>query len=200
MTQQNERRQDRRIRKTKQNIQQALSDLMNEKPIQTITVRELTERADINRGTFYLHYTDISDLLSQMEEELLDDMTQALNRRDIALLRRDPSLKFIDMFQFLLEHAQLCRIVLEGRGEQVLLAAAMELMRESAFATWEEFYGEIDPHLSDRFFTFSIAGCIGLARRWLEEGCRESPEEMGRMCNDFANAGRSILGSETAGR
>ena len=64
---------DRRIRKTKQQLRQSLTALLKEKPIQDITVRELADLADINRGTFYLHYRDVYDLLNQIEEELLGE-------------------------------------------------------------------------------------------------------------------------------
>ena len=55
--------EDRRVRRTKQLIKQSLIELMHEKPFKDITVKDITERADLNRGTFYLHYVDIYDLL-----------------------------------------------------------------------------------------------------------------------------------------
>ena len=45
---------DRRVKKTKRQLRQALMHLMTEKPSRSISVRELAERADINRGTFYI--------------------------------------------------------------------------------------------------------------------------------------------------
>ena len=58
---------DRRVKKTKRQLRLALMELMCEKPQKHISVRELAERADINRGTFYIHYKDVSDLLQQLE-------------------------------------------------------------------------------------------------------------------------------------
>ena len=71
---------DRRVRKTKKILRECLTQLLKEKKIQDITVRELTEMADLNRGTFYLHYKDVFDLLEQTEEELLTAFRQLLNR------------------------------------------------------------------------------------------------------------------------
>ena len=51
--------QDRRIRKTRAVLKSSLLSLMKEKSVKHITVKELCDKADINRGTFYLHYTDI---------------------------------------------------------------------------------------------------------------------------------------------
>ncbi len=58
---------DRRVRRTKRQLRMALTSLMLEKDINTITVFEITELADVNRGTFYSHYKDVRDLLSQLE-------------------------------------------------------------------------------------------------------------------------------------
>ena len=59
---------DRRVKKTKRQLRQALMHLMTEKPSRSISVRELADRADINRGTFYIHYKDVGDLLQQLAQ------------------------------------------------------------------------------------------------------------------------------------
>ena len=71
---------DRRIRKTKDLLRKTLTELLMEKDLKNITISELTERADINRGTFYLHYKDIYDLYEQIEKELLDDFVAIIAR------------------------------------------------------------------------------------------------------------------------
>ena len=50
---------DRRVRKTKSQLRAGLAQLMREKSIREITVKELVDKVDINRSTFYLHYSDI---------------------------------------------------------------------------------------------------------------------------------------------
>ena len=54
-----EQKLDRRVRRTREQLKRALTQLLLEKPVREITVRELTDRADVNRGTFYAHYTDL---------------------------------------------------------------------------------------------------------------------------------------------
>ena len=61
---------DRRVRKTKKQLRLALMELLVEKSAKSISVRELAERADINRGTFYIHYRDVGDLLQRLEDEM----------------------------------------------------------------------------------------------------------------------------------
>ncbi len=66
--------------RTKQKIERAFWDLYARKPVERISVREITEAAGFARGTFYLHYLDIYDLLDQAEQALLDDMERCIDR------------------------------------------------------------------------------------------------------------------------
>lgn len=59
---------DQRIRLTKMLIRKAFTELLQNKPVQSISVKELCTAAGINRGTFYAHYTDIYDLMHQIED------------------------------------------------------------------------------------------------------------------------------------
>ena len=58
-----QKKTDRRVSKTKSQVRKGLAHLMMEKSIGEITVKELVDEVDINRSTFYLHYSDIPTLL-----------------------------------------------------------------------------------------------------------------------------------------
>ena len=60
---------DHRTRVTKMLIRRAFTDLLRVKPVQSISIKELCEKAGVNRGTFYAHYASVHDLLMQMEDE-----------------------------------------------------------------------------------------------------------------------------------
>lgn len=64
-----EQKESRRVTMTKMLLKTALIELMQEKPFPQITIKELCERADLNRTTFYLHYSDQSDVLHEIEQE-----------------------------------------------------------------------------------------------------------------------------------
>ena len=71
--------EDRRVRRTRERLRQALTQLLLEKDVRDITVRELTDLADVNRGTFYTHYRDIYDLLEQTENALFGELEALLD-------------------------------------------------------------------------------------------------------------------------
>lgn len=77
------KRPDRRQARTKRRIREALSALLEESPIDKITVKALAERADIDRKTFYLHYGSIGDLLAEIQGEFLEEALQLLASYDL---------------------------------------------------------------------------------------------------------------------
>ena len=78
MNTKNDVKMDRRTRRTRLLLQETLLRLLADKPLNRITVTELTELADVNRVTFYAHYHDVYDMFDQLRTDLIDmytDMT-----------------------------------------------------------------------------------------------------------------------------
>ncbi|MCM2535322.1 TetR/AcrR family transcriptional regulator [Neobacillus pocheonensis] len=67
---------DRRIAKSQVAIKNAVTELMSEKSFDDITIQDIADRADVNRGTIYLHYMDKYDLLDKMIEEHIDNLRE----------------------------------------------------------------------------------------------------------------------------
>ncbi|MFD2329397.1 TetR/AcrR family transcriptional regulator [Cohnella sp. GCM10020058] len=67
---------DRRIAKTQEALKKAVIELMTEKNFDDITIQEIADRADVNRGTIYLHYQDKFDLLDRLIESHLNEMSE----------------------------------------------------------------------------------------------------------------------------
>ena len=76
------RDQDRRVRRTRKQLQTALAALMREKDLKDITVRELTELADVNRGTFYAHYKNISEVLESIQSDVARQLGRLFQHLD----------------------------------------------------------------------------------------------------------------------
>ena len=73
-----EQKIDKRVARTKTRLKEGLADLMTRKSIQEITVKELVEYVHINRSTFYLHYSDISNMLENVKRELIEEIAEVM--------------------------------------------------------------------------------------------------------------------------
>lgn len=91
---------DRRIRKTRLLLRQGLSKLMLKKSIKEITVKELTELVDINRGTFYLHYKDIYDMVENIEAEIMEEFRVILDAHPTSQLQESPLFLFTEIYAY----------------------------------------------------------------------------------------------------
>ena len=110
-----QKKTDRRVRKTKSQLKTGLAQLMREKSIREITVKELVDAVDINRSTFYLHYSDIPGLLAEVENEMMEEMQRAIREHPI-----DPGKDTVYYFIQLLEEKSresLAALVPEKTGE-----------------------------------------------------------------------------------
>ena len=111
------RKQDRRVRRTRKQLQAALAALMREKDLKDITVRELTALADVNRGTFYSHYKDLYDMREQMEEELFQQLAAVLSAYRLERAPGGLTPILTAVFRFILENQELFVTTLSGGGE-----------------------------------------------------------------------------------
>ena len=110
---------DHRTRVTKMLIRRAFTDLLRVKPVQSISIKELFEKAGVNRGTFYAHYASVHDLLMQMEDEMLAEINEVLSSLlptdggDVSSLRIST-----ELFQCLKDNADLCTVTLGDFGDK----------------------------------------------------------------------------------
>ena len=75
---------DRRVIRTKKAIRSALFKLMESKDISSITISELTALANVNRRTFYTHYSNITDILDETEAEIVEALQQLIRFQPVA--------------------------------------------------------------------------------------------------------------------
>lgn len=170
---------DRRVRKTKRQLRQALLELMLRRglSLNDISIRELTETADVNRGTFYLHYRDIHDLYDQLKDEMIGEFQAILDSHRSDRMKGDMRQLLCDAFQFISENSDLCLVLLRS-GDTVFLSRLFEAIRPKARLEWEALFGRKGDHLYDYYYSFVTYGCVGLLREWLFSGMRETPQEM----------------------
>lgn len=173
-----ERIQDRRVRKTRKLLRQSLFQLMEHKRVQDITVREITELSDLNRGTFYIHYKDVFDMVEQIERELFEDFNQVFENFTPDMAHNDPLPLFIELFRYLKENADVARVLIGPHGDVAFLNRLKTLVRERCLAAWQQLFAFSGESNFDYFYAFIASGFVGLIDRWYQQDMPEEPEAM----------------------
>lgn len=184
---------DRRIRKTKALLRSGLTDLMKQKPVNKITVKELSDYIDINRGTFYLHHKDVFDLLESIENELMQELKDVFEKYSIEGFQAQPISFLTDAFRFLEHNAEIVTVLLSTNGDITFVDRMKEFVREKCLNSWMQVYSYSNPLPYEYFYTFTINGIIGLFQTWLDRGRKESPEEMAQIAERIISHGIQIL-------
>lgn len=200
-------RNDRRVLKTKQFIRTALVVLIEKKGFEAITVTDLTEEANINRSTFYLHYEDKFDLLRKLEEEILIEIAHIVS--DVSqddLLNEfftDKPLKFlVDFFEYIAENARLFNAILGRSGDPQFYHSLKAFITDSIYSKNTQLNTLLSQsHISTDYFSSYIASAhIGVTQHWLENGLDQSPEELALLLTKMFKLGpQGIISNKKLG-
>lgn len=174
---------NRSVRNTKRKLRAVLIKLMAEKPIQSITVRELTEIADVNRGTFYFHYTDIYDLISEIENEFFEVFNEIIKAENVS--NQKGLFILIDIFAFLAQNDKLCEVLLSPNGDIAFVSRIKEFVDEKCSEIWKSVGANKEDEYFDMFSSFIVNGCVGLFENWLKNGKKQTPEEMASLASQI---------------
>ena len=188
-TQKPKKKTDRRVRKTKEALRHCLAELLKTEKINDISVKELTDMADINRGTFYLHYRDVFDLLEQLENELMAELELTLNRFDSAQMKARPSRLFEEVFKLISENSDLVEILLGENGDIHFVSCLLEVIRNKCLSDFMEDFRAKDSEHFDIYYNYIIHGCLGIVRYWLSNGLNESPAELAKILEKIIQDG-----------
>jgi AcrR family transcriptional regulator len=208
MTHLENKRADRRTNRTRRQLREALLALILERGYDAVTVEEVTERADLGRTTFYLHYKDKEDLLLESLDELVDDLTATIAQVPIAewQSRLDPAhpeplqLPLRLAFQHAADHANLYRIILRGEGRTQTLDRVRQIVIEQV----DHVFGvrmtkenvSMHPQVPLNIFTHYFAGAfLGVLTWWLENDLPYPPDQMATIFQRILTEGaRQALG------
>lgn len=172
---------DRRVRKTKAQLRQGLARLLQKKSISEITVKELVDEVDINRSTFYLHYTDIYQMLQKIEEEAMTDITAVMESFPIDHGNRESVVLFIARFFSILDsNKELCLALLGPNGDMAFVSKIENLIAARIFSPIPSGSRNIRQDALHAY-AFCLNGCIGMIKSWLSSPVQESPEHMAEL-------------------
>jgi AcrR family transcriptional regulator len=120
---------DRRIAKTKEAIFQSFITLVAEKDFESITINDIADRANVNRGTVYFHYRDKYDLLNQCIEENLNKMIAVTTATDANGTTVDLiSSSFLPVMKYFEENHHFYSSMLANKGIPTFRERMLELV------------------------------------------------------------------------
>lgn len=162
---------------TKANLRNAFWSLYSQKPIEKITIKEITDLAGYNRGTFYLYYKDVYDILNQIEEELLDLVCQLLSdaTTDGTL---DLSHQMTSLIEMSHTYSNYVSVLISDQGDPQFTARMKNIIRpvinEVLFSSKNLQYTEAEKIYLSEFY---LSGILGVMSEWLKDP-QMSIEEM----------------------
>jgi AcrR family transcriptional regulator len=198
------RKPDRRIERTRQLLSKALMDLIIERGYDTITIQDITDRANVSRATFYLHYKDKEELLFQSMTKIYDALVEShegLMPMDVG--ESDYATTFCNDsdFQHVAEYADFYRVMLSSKGSMEFTLRVMSYLTQVMLPSLEAKLDGHEPKIPVDMIAAFLAGAqVGVTKWWIENDMRYSPQEVAKMHFFLATLGmRWALGRDTKG-
>ncbi|WP_217593730.1 TetR/AcrR family transcriptional regulator [Cohnella sp. GbtcB17] len=190
---------DRRKARTRQLLYDALMALLQEKSAESITVTDVADRADVNRGTFYLHYRDVRDMLQQLKDEVLTRMRVIIEQLDISVAmlyidRDEPYPIGVSIFEEIARHGEFLRIMLGEKGDLSFARQLRELFATRVHAKLSTLSPNESAVPLDYLISYVASANFGIVTHWLDTGRQLTPAQMAKMMVSLMNYGPLISG------
>ena len=162
-------------KKSQQKIEKIFIELLQKKEIQDISVSDICKLAKLNRSTFYANYIDIYDLADKLKKDLSQEV---INIYSSERKEKNHSYNFLKLFQHI-------------KDNQLFYNTFFKLNYDNDYKQFEDFINydifkqlyndetELDYHI-----TFFMSGLNSIIKKWLKNGCIESPEQINKILID----------------
>jgi AcrR family transcriptional regulator len=183
---------DRRSQRTRQALGDALVELMMERGYDSISIRDIIERANVGRSTFYAHYADKEELFVSQMDRLMDLLSQHIPQEPSA---GNPFFPSLGLFQHIKQQWKLYKILAWGSGVDVLtkhLQKSMTEKIEQRLLAGGQTYEVPVPVIAN----FLSGSFLSLVKWWLDNKMLYSPEQMDEMFQKLALAGIVQIASQ----
>lgn len=175
---------DRRIRRTQKMLKESLVELMSQKAFKDITIKDITERADLNRGTFYLHYSDTYELLMSMENDVLDDFQEMIDTYLMTQPGNSAMPILVPVVHYIVENEEICRNLFENDASHDFNNKFKTLVHKNGSALLGRLFPMSTTVNSNYFLAFVTGGLIGVIKKWLDDGMLQTEEEIAKIGNE----------------
>lgn len=180
-------KENRRTKMTRLLLNESLLKFLAQKPLARITVKEICEDADINRSTYYTHFTDPYDQLKKLEAELMVDMSiyvESLLLED-AHDEQKQYQAFKSILAYILSKKHIFQVLLEKSGDVDLQRDILTFFGEKLFPA-EKAQGA-----EGYKFVFASTGSFGIIYSWLINDTPVSVDELSKIITEFTSQFRA---------
>ena len=189
--------QDLRFIRSKESIKKAFIDLLDSIGFEKITVKKLTEKAKINRSTFYLHYLDKYDLLDQIENEILEEIRILFKEMPIqSIVKGKPDIQkmkqvLVRIYSHIGRNHSFFSLIMGQKGDPAFFGKFERMVKDIVIRN-ADLSSKIA--IPEKYLIAMIAGIqTGFVREWLSSGMQESKEEIAEIIIQVA---RTILSAQ----
>lgn len=182
---------NRRSLRTRNDITQVFLELLAEKPMKNITVKEVADKADVTRATFYSHYNDIYDLLNQARAEAVGHIVTLLDK---SIPEGSILLFMTEFFSYFEDSEETFALIFGENGDLSFLITALQEVRERKDSLIKQYgIGEFgtghiesfDERLNEFQFIYLTGGVLHILTRWLSQKDRISVDEIAAITTRF---------------
>ena len=178
---------------TKNAIRRAFIQLLNERPLDKISIKDIAEKGAVNRNTFYAHYQSPEELLEEIEGELMSRLRSSID----GAFRTDSFEALLQEICHLIEeNADLCKVILSENGASDFLASVIRVTHDSTMEKWRAQGIAISEERLEMLYRYCIGGSVIIIRDWVNGGLKQPAETIARILNE-ANSG-ALLGLKSA--
>ena len=170
---------DRRARRSRRLLKESLLVLMKRKAFSQISVRDVTDEADMNRGTFYLHYTGTVELLQSLEADLLQELEALIDAHLQETVDRGSVRPLLEpLLDFVVERQETWAVLLDEDDASGNSQGLQRLIRKKGAGVVETWFHPQNSQLGDYLLTFLAWGFIGLLKEWFAQDMALPQEEL----------------------
>jgi AcrR family transcriptional regulator len=165
---------DRRIRRTKKVMTEALIDILNHKNIETVTVSELAKKADITRTTFYQYYRDPLEMLEVLQNEIAEDLQKIVEKTEGG----DARGFFLLLFAYFYEDKTRAEILAFSINNRTGYENIGYYIHNNYMLRWKDILINESLKQHEYYRYYIVFGCVFVLKSWVRDGMKETPEEM----------------------
>ena len=194
--------ESQRVLETKDKLREAFFTLYEKKKIERISIKEITEIAQLNRGTFYVYYKDIYDLLEKTEDELIEELMGAVSNLIPRILHDEDLNPFLPPLEFYLRYSKILKILLGANGDPHFIFKIKTIIKKTLR---EIFKKENIPQVENLEYVMEYISSaqIGIISYWLQNDMEIPIQTMGNMIKEIMLRGpvgflRATIEAQTA--